>query len=822
MERNELIGAVTRAQSGDSDAIGELYNAFYQSVYYFAKKTVHDDDLALDITQETFMEVIRTIGSLKAPEAFSTWLRQITYHQCTRYFKKNKEVLFEEDEEGNSILDTIADESEGSVPEEVYEKAEFKEIILTMIDSLTPEQRAVVVLYYFDELPVKKIAEIQGVSEGTIKSRLNYARRALREGVETYEKKTGTKLHAIPFLPLFRLFLNTPAQMGEADAAAIGKAVSAAATGGALAAGAAGAAGTTATAAAATSATATAATAATATTAATAAVAGNAVAATTAAAVTIPLSVKIIAAIAAVAITFGAGTAISKKMSSPAETTAPEVEVTDTADETETPDLPESESIWFEVATDDELKFLESTSESSSPETEATTSSEFKTDAPVADETLEPESAEEPDETAESEMTIEPDETIDAETETAEAETEPANENTDDAIQYIPTCLRTHIKPTVSIEGDILTITNHTFEFDESNICFDDLTILIDGVDIYVNGLSERVDHNGPIVNYIRVEDSVSFSLAPYASAGNHTVIVKTACISADENHACDHWKEIGDVVVTLEYHKSGEPETDVAVEVPAEPPVEAPSGDDLPMGDLCTKTHVAPTLSIDVDMLTITNNTEGSDDFIILIDEVIVERLFAVSGSVTLDLSGYTSDGAHLVTVMSRCECDQIYYDAPNPTCDPFSSTSTIVYFYGGELPMGNPPCTFYHMPPELEIEGDILTITNYTFSPLDSTIIEPDKFYIYVDGELVTGPISVFDTPVNVNLTLYVHKEGMHTVTVVPRCLYRYNNGEVDALECDPFSCTAAIEYYCSGIVEEPAVDVPAEPPVEVVPEY
>ena len=229
MEKNDIINAVKRAQSGDSDAIGELYQGFYDSVYYFAKKTVKDDDLALDITQETFLEVIRTINSLKAPEAFSTWLRQITYHQCTRYFRKSKDVLIEENEEGYSILDTMADESEDSIPQEVYEKKEFRETVLSMVDKLTEEQRAVVVLYYYDELPVKKIAEIQGVSEGTVKSRLNYARKALRCSVEDYEEKTGIKLHGISLLPLITMFLGEPATVSAANAALIGEAVSSAA-----------------------------------------------------------------------------------------------------------------------------------------------------------------------------------------------------------------------------------------------------------------------------------------------------------------------------------------------------------------------------------------------------------------------------------------------------------------------------------------------------------------------------------------------------------------------------------------------------------------
>ena len=220
MNREELISLVTRAQSGDSQALDALFTAFYNDVYYFALKTVKDSDTACDITQETFLEIIRTIGNLKEPAAFVTWIKQITYHQCTRYFSKKRDELVEADEDGNTIFDTLADESEGSIPSEVLEKEEFRQTILAMIDQLTEEQRSAVMMYYFDELTVGQIAQIQGVSEGTVKSRLNYARKAVRKSVEDYEKKTGIKLHSFAFLPLFLLFFGKEF-MPEAKAAQI-------------------------------------------------------------------------------------------------------------------------------------------------------------------------------------------------------------------------------------------------------------------------------------------------------------------------------------------------------------------------------------------------------------------------------------------------------------------------------------------------------------------------------------------------------------------------------------------------------------------------
>ena len=228
MNREKLISLVTRAQSGDSQALDALFTEFYNDVYYFALKTVKDSDTACDITQETFLEIIRTIGNLKEPAAFVTWMKQITYHQCTRYFNKKKDELVEDDEDGNTIFDSLADESEGSIPSAVLEKEEFRQTILAMIDKLTEEQRSAVMMYYFDELTVGQIAQIQGVSEGTVKSRLNYARKAVRKSVEDYEKKTGIKLHSFAFLPLFLLFFGKEL-MPEAKAAEIHTAVTASA-----------------------------------------------------------------------------------------------------------------------------------------------------------------------------------------------------------------------------------------------------------------------------------------------------------------------------------------------------------------------------------------------------------------------------------------------------------------------------------------------------------------------------------------------------------------------------------------------------------------
>ena len=198
MDKDKYVSLVSAAQAGDKDAIDQLFNTFYGEVYYFALKTVKDDEVAQDITQETFVEIINTIGDLKEPAAFVSWMKQITYHQCTRYFRKKKDIIVDENEDGYSVFDTIEEENGEFLPDEALDRKDLKETVLSMLNTLSPEQRSATILYYFDELSVKEIAEIQKVSEGTVKSRLNYARKALKDSVTSYEQKTGVVLHNAP------------------------------------------------------------------------------------------------------------------------------------------------------------------------------------------------------------------------------------------------------------------------------------------------------------------------------------------------------------------------------------------------------------------------------------------------------------------------------------------------------------------------------------------------------------------------------------------------------------------------------------------------
>ena len=216
MQREQLITLVQGVQNGDEAAFHEMYTTFQPDLYYYIFKTVNDKELAEDLTQDTFMEILRCIGSLQEPAAFVTWSRQIAFRCCTAHFKKRRELLADEDEDGYSVFDTLEEERAEFLPGQVLDHTELKQTIHGIINDLPPEQRSAIMLHYFEEMSVAQIAEIQGASEGTVKSRLNYGRKAIGKAVEEYEKKHDIKLHSAGALPLLLWLLRDAGKAGGA------------------------------------------------------------------------------------------------------------------------------------------------------------------------------------------------------------------------------------------------------------------------------------------------------------------------------------------------------------------------------------------------------------------------------------------------------------------------------------------------------------------------------------------------------------------------------------------------------------------------------
>ena len=122
METEKLTALVLAAQNGEDNAATELYNAYQKDLYYHIYKTVNDPHLAEDLLQDAFIEILGTIQNLKEPAAFLSWSKQIAYHKCTAYFKRRRDILADENEDGLSIFDTIEEDNAEFIPDEALDK----------------------------------------------------------------------------------------------------------------------------------------------------------------------------------------------------------------------------------------------------------------------------------------------------------------------------------------------------------------------------------------------------------------------------------------------------------------------------------------------------------------------------------------------------------------------------------------------------------------------------------------------------------------------------------------------------------------------------
>lgn len=212
MEQEKLKELVEQARQGEPAAQEALLAAVQNRVYYHCKKMLKHEQDAQDAAQDVLIAVLTGLDKLREPAAFWGWVNGITANRCRHLLSApHKEWQIPEDEEGNSMLESVESLDQTLVPEAVLDDAETQRMILDLVDALPPEQRMSVLFYYYDEMSVKQIAQAMEVSEGTVKSRLNYARKSIQSGVEEYERK-GVKLYSLSPLVLLVLFLRQEAE----------------------------------------------------------------------------------------------------------------------------------------------------------------------------------------------------------------------------------------------------------------------------------------------------------------------------------------------------------------------------------------------------------------------------------------------------------------------------------------------------------------------------------------------------------------------------------------------------------------------------------
>ena len=218
MAMPSMSPVIRRCLSGDQQAQEELVLAAQNRVYYHCRKMLKHEEDALDATQEILISMLTRLDRLQDPEAFWGWLSAMTANHCRNVLTRGRrEAQIPEDDEGSSLLDAFESLDEQTVPDKALDNDETQRMIVELVDQLPPPQRQCVLMFYYEEMSVKDIAAALETSEGTVKSRLNYARKAIKSGVDAYAAQ-GVKLYsALPFLVYF---LQRDADIGGLSASA--------------------------------------------------------------------------------------------------------------------------------------------------------------------------------------------------------------------------------------------------------------------------------------------------------------------------------------------------------------------------------------------------------------------------------------------------------------------------------------------------------------------------------------------------------------------------------------------------------------------------
>ena len=187
-----------------------------QKLCYTASSIIKDASLAEDIVQETYLTAFNSLDSLMDDTKILSWIMRITVNKCKNYLSSKQNNMFSdfsslENVDDIKFEDTIEDERMEFVPDKRFNYEQIKEGVNAILNELPENQRLAIFLYYLDEFKVKEISEIMDVPEGTVKSLLNYGRKAIKNKIEELRKNNKSFYSVVP-MPFLSWFLEEQAK----------------------------------------------------------------------------------------------------------------------------------------------------------------------------------------------------------------------------------------------------------------------------------------------------------------------------------------------------------------------------------------------------------------------------------------------------------------------------------------------------------------------------------------------------------------------------------------------------------------------------------
>ena len=186
---------VVRFQSGDRAAFALLVRRHQNGLFNFALRSMRERTAAEDIVQEAFVRVALNAAEFKADARFSTWVYTIVRNLCIDQARKNAlrrhpsldQARTTSEGDGPTLGEMTADKHGRADIERTIDGERLKTRMVAAIDALPDDQREVYLMREMSNLRFKEIADITGVPENTVKSRMRYALERLQEALEEFE-----------------------------------------------------------------------------------------------------------------------------------------------------------------------------------------------------------------------------------------------------------------------------------------------------------------------------------------------------------------------------------------------------------------------------------------------------------------------------------------------------------------------------------------------------------------------------------------------------------------------------------------------------------
>ncbi len=169
---------IDRFLTGDTPSLEILLERYLQGIFAICFRICQDTDDANDITQNVCMKIMKYLGGFKRESELKTWIYRIAYNESLYFLKSRKEYVELENVESYLWKEDVHD----------IDTKDMESCVRSSIEKLSPIDKTIILLFYYDDLKIREIADITQINENTIKTRLARAKLFLQPLLENVWK----------------------------------------------------------------------------------------------------------------------------------------------------------------------------------------------------------------------------------------------------------------------------------------------------------------------------------------------------------------------------------------------------------------------------------------------------------------------------------------------------------------------------------------------------------------------------------------------------------------------------------------------------------